>query len=361
MRPVPRPAFAAELDERAAAGFPRRTPMRRVSGWVDRVRGVPPRRLLLPAGGVALAAVAVATAFAVSEGATDESAHRAPVIALRKKSAPNDFEATAPPVIKERSIPLGRSAPMSEETVVEPEASRASAAHAGGFSDLDVSHRAVERSAELGLAASPGDVESDAAQVSQTVHRFDGIVTQSSTTEGRNAGAYFNLLIPSAKVDDALNALSEIDRVRTRHEASADITRPTVSLSDRLEASEARVESLLSQLAGAESEGEREAVEEELTSERRREVALRRRLTGLHSRANFSRVEVRIEVPAADAVTSGSWGFDDALHDAGQILSAAAGVLLIALVVLGPLALIALLVWLAYRAWLSRARRRALG
>src|SRR5689334_19432173 len=67
LRPTPRPEFAAELDQRAAAGFPRRTHWR----WTpfERVRGVQPRKLLIPAGGFAAVAIALVTAvIAVSGG-----------------------------------------------------------------------------------------------------------------------------------------------------------------------------------------------------------------------------------------------------------------------------------------------------
>ncbi len=57
-----------------------------------------------------------------------------------------------------------------------------------------------------------------------------------------------------------------------------------------------------------------------------------------------------------------SWrSIGDALHDAGHILAVAAGVAIVGLAVLGPLALIALLIWLANRAWVHRSRQRALG
>ena len=60
--------------------------------------------------------------------------------------------------------------------------------------------------------------------------------------------------------------------------------------------------------------------------------------------------------PSTDS--GGSWGIGDAFGDAGHILGIAAGVTLIGLAVLGPLALIALLTWLAHRAWV-RAQRGA--
>ncbi len=48
-------------------------------------------------------------------------------------------------------------------------------------------------------------------------------------------------------------------------------------------------------------------------------------------------------------------------HDAGHILTIAAGVTIVGLAILAPLALIALLAWLANRAGVRRARERALG
>ncbi len=70
LRPEPSPAFAAELDQRAAAGFPRRSPQgarnpfARFLAWL---RGGTKFRFLIPAGGVAIALIAVATVVVVVE------------------------------------------------------------------------------------------------------------------------------------------------------------------------------------------------------------------------------------------------------------------------------------------------------
>ena len=187
---------------------------------------------------------------------------------------------------------------------------------------------------------------------------------RSSTREGAagEAGATFELLIPSAKLGDAMAAFSEIDHVRSRHEATADITVPTVSATELLQESRARIDSLLAQLAETETESEREAVEAELRHERRHASRLAAQLTHLHRRADFSRVSLRIETSSAgESSSGGAWGIDDALHDAGHILTIPAGVALIALAVLGPIALIALLAWLTHRTWVRRERRRVLG
>ena len=57
---------------------------------------------------------------------------------------------------------------------------------------------------------------------------------------------------------------------------------------------------------------------------------------------------------------SGGWGVDDALGDAGHILTVAAGVSLVGLAILVPPILIGLLAWLAHRGWLRRRRERSL-
>ncbi len=73
LRPEPRPEFTAELDERAAAGFPRRSPHSSgpLAGLFARLRALPPRRLALSAGAAALAAVAAATVVVAVGEPTD--------------------------------------------------------------------------------------------------------------------------------------------------------------------------------------------------------------------------------------------------------------------------------------------------
>lgn len=145
-------------------------------------------------------------------------------------------------------------------------------------------------------------------EVFEAVHAYDGIVLKSSTSNGSQgeAGAEFDLLIPSAKLGDALAAFSGIAEVRSRHEATNDITAPTVGLGERLQDANAKIDGLLNELAGSETEAERTTVEAELRAERSRAAVLRSRLTTLQRRASFSRVSLRIETapgarPAARA------------------------------------------------------------
>jgi len=362
LRPTPRPQFAAELDERAAAGFPRRSAAGRLEQLRAWVRSLSPRQILIPACGAAGVLVAVATVAALMAGSGG--------------GPTEDQLAVGRPAPRLHADLPHRVHPFSEEVKPSPSAS-ANAGSAAGAAALEgestssynssfnpsLHHRAVERSAEITLAADPKDVDDDASRVFEAVHANNGIVMRSSTEEGRpgEAGATFELLIPSAKLEDAMAAFSEIDAVRSRHEATADITAPTVSAAELLKESRARIDSLLSQLEAAETEEEQEAIEAELRHERRHASRLAGQLDHLHKRADFSRVSLQIETGGGDESSgSGTWGIDDAFHDAGHVLTVAAAVTLVALAVLAPIALIALLAWLSHRAWVRRERRRVL-
>jgi hypothetical protein len=366
MRPAIRPEFAAWLDTRAAHGFPRE-PRLALPGWTalrDRFAATPPRRLIAAGGSVAIATVVIATAvIAGSETGTRTSPERPP---------PATFESAAPAAGNGSASAAGRASAGNAETrssaeTAETQSSavqveRAPAPHSGPYAS-QAGRRDVERRAEIVLGADPGEVRADAAKVFDAVHAADGIVLSSSIRDGGEgqAGAYFELLIPSGKLGDALASFSAIAEVRSRHESTQDITAATVGVGERLQDSRARIEGLLGELATAETDAERAAVEAELHAERRHAAELRSRLSALERRANLSRVSLRIETggqPAGGG--AGAWGIDDGLDDAGRILTIAAGVTLIGLAILAPLAALFMLGWLARRAWLRRSRSHAL-
>jgi hypothetical protein len=385
LRPSPRPEFIAELDRRAEAGFPRWTgdSANLIERATARLRVTAPRRLLLPTGAFAVAAIVVATAIVA---ATDNGT--APPLSFRAKM-PDEI---ASPVKSagaaggaERQSKHANGAASAEDSSgiqyseVPPTASRGSRlgqSAAAGAQPLSSSagetgpfashtrHRNIERAAQIVLGADPTDVRSDAAKVFDVVHATDGIVLRSSIRDGTagEAGASFDLLIPSGKVGDTLAAFSAIDEVRSRHESTQDITAPTVSIGEKLQDSRAKIEGLLAQLATTTTDTQRTAVEAELRAERAHAAALRSRLADLNRRANLSRVSLRIDTGESSGrgSTDGTWGTGDGLHDARRILAIAAGVTLVGLAVIAPLALIFLFAWLAYRAWIRSRREQAL-
>jgi hypothetical protein len=435
LRPTPRPQFAAELDERAAAGFPRRprpTTIAMPFVWLaDHWRGNSPGRRLMPVLAVALAALVVATAVvAISQSASKSNPADEAVVGMvpgagesgvsaeessgtSASAAPNRhhggggqgagshhggghvsessgesvYETEVPSVesapevgtnagIAGGGAAAGESAEAGAEEATEPvfeaevEAEESGAEEAQKSPGLAAGHRDIERSAYVILGTKPGEVSAASTKVFEAVHAAHGFVLHSQVKSGSTGatGAYFELKIPSANVEDALSAFSQIAEVRERHDSTNDITAPTVGVAEELRDSNASVEGLLKELGSVETEVERESVEAQLREERRRHASIRARLDRLGKRASMSDVIVRIVTDHGAGVApvapttpgSGNWGVGDALHDAGHILTIAAGVVLIALAVLAPIGLIVLALWLANGFRVRRLRERTL-
>ncbi|HEX4306073.1 MAG TPA: DUF4349 domain-containing protein [Solirubrobacterales bacterium] len=452
LRPTPRPEFTADLDERAAAGFPRRSsPSAATMPFAllaDRWRALSPRRRLVPVLAAAFAVLAVATAVvAIAEKGTNSNPADEAVVGLvpgpgesgrsaeetsgggaaagphrhgAEKSGSHGgtgggsshsaaggnnpgeavYETEVPSVTNAPATKAGKSAAgapaagvngSSDGAPVEAEESAAAGGEetSGGGAehfpeeaeesadgnatkpfDAEIpplTHRDIERSAYVVLGTKPGEVSSAAGRVYEAVHAAHGVVLHSKVQSGSAGatGADFELLIPSGKLDDALAAFSQIAEVRERHDATDDITAPTVGAAEELRDSNASIEGLLKELGQVETEAQRESVEARLREERRHHAAIRAHLDRLGKRASMSEVTVRIVTSHGAGVTpprkdDGSWGVGDALHDAGHILTIAAGVVLIALAVLAPIALIVFLFWAANRVRVRRLRERTL-
>lgn len=435
MRPTPRPEFTADLDERAAAGFPRRMAPSATAwpfAWLaDRWREGSNRGRLMPILAVALAALAVATGVVALAGSGSGGGGSHPLAdsASGSVSAPSssgmsaEAEGTSSggsphpgkasgetvygtevPSIKgtkshqkqSSNAKLSPAHGMAEAEEEAPEEEGGEAVESGSAEESSGAEAAesessyeeeplvvtpapepskergrdIERSSAIVLGTKPDEVAAAAAKVYEAVHQAKGYVLHSSVHSGSAGptGATFALMIPTAKVNDALSAISQIAEVRQRHDATQDITAPTVSASEELRDSNATIEGLLKELGDAETETERETVEQRLREERRHHAAIRGSLDHLHERASLSEVSVRIvtakhanAAPPAKSSDDSGWGVGDALHDAGHILTVAAGVVLIALAFLGPIALILLLIWLFNRFRVRRLRERALG
>ncbi len=422
LRPEPTAEFTAELDEWAAAGFPRRSTASasRFERLGRRLRSISFGQLMIPAAGTAIALIAVAiVVIAVAGGGgsgssalrttSSESVSGGAVEAEETaggEEAGEEAEATAEPpsagTAKGKfnggffdesgkkaggNAAGGRAAPAEaegtehagEESVegpIEEEATEEKAESEGPVEEEPfvapappVSHRDVERGTSMILGTKPGEVAGASRKVFEAVSAAKGYVLHSSVQSGTrgSTAATFSMLIPNRNLNDALAAFSQIGEVRQRHDATNDITAPTVSATEELRDSNASIEGLLKELGNAETEEERESVEARLREERRRHAGIRASLEHLHKRASLAEVSLRIVTPrGADAApaskgSDSGWSVGDALHDAGHILTVAAGVLLIALAVLAPIALILLLIWLANRFRVRRLRERALG
>ena len=228
LRPAPRAAFAAELDERVAAGFPRPAASSPWAKAIARVRATPPRRILLPVGGTALAALAAVTVISVggSGGGTGTR-----TTASRQPPAERTGARTLR--AEPRRLPKRASGSRVRHSAAEAEAASGAASSGGGSAGsaaeiepsssatglipfsykenfdgsghyargseplVTAKHRDIERSAEMVLGTDPTEVGDDAAKVFAAVHSAGGIVLNSSVHDGSGESAARRQLRPA--------------------------------------------------------------------------------------------------------------------------------------------------------------------
>ena len=190
-----------------------------------------------------------------------------------------------------------------------------------------------------------------------------GFVANSSVASGSGSGGSFELRIPNARLNKALAELSKLATVRERTQSSTDITAETVSARGRLREARREREGLLRALANATTLNETEAVKARLRSVNARIASARASVKRVANRAAYANVSVELVADrggAAAPIDDGRWTPGDALRDAVRVLEVAAGIAVIVLALLLPLALLAGLGALASRMFGHRRRERAL-
>ncbi|MCU0314463.1 MAG: DUF4349 domain-containing protein [Solirubrobacteraceae bacterium] len=328
-RPAPAPGFAAELDRRAAAGFPRRARHR-------------PRIAARPAFALAGAgALAVMVSVALLTGDGDRAG--GPALPVAPEGDVATLERAAPEASP--SPRAGSEAPAAQTAPVTPA----------------VPGRAVERSAELQLATPADGLDEAAAGVVRTVDALGGYVVSSNVTGGGGGGqATFALRVPVARLGDAMARLSRLGDVRSRSESSQDLTGRVAAARERLDALRAERRGVLRQLAAATTPQETARARDRLRRLDARIARAQAARAELGRRAAFSSISVGIEAdgPAAGG-GAGAWTLGDAWRDALGVLRTALGGLLVALAAALPLAIVAAPLWAGRRALVARRRRTA--
>jgi hypothetical protein len=221
--------------------------------------------------------------------------------------------------------------------------------------------RKIVQSAQLALTTGPSHVDDVAQEIFNVVGTEHGIVSRSNVTAtgGPDGYAHFELSLPSASLPDAMSRLSRLRyaSVSSRTDSTQDVNGSFVSAGRRLADAQALRTALLKQLAGATTTNQIASLHAQIRDAENSIAQAQADLRSLGHRVNFSSVSVTVAAsqPAPVAHSHGSSGFTlhRALHDAGRVLTVAAGVALITLAVLVPVALLGLLVW-----WITVALRR---
>jgi Domain of unknown function (DUF4349) len=353
-RAIPDPAFTRTLDARVERGFPRAAKQR----W----RGIKLPRVPLPALGVAasvLLVIVVAVSVPKGGGESASSGGGGASSTATTEQAPSDT-GSEPSVAAKRAPSTSGGSSATSDSATPPSAAIAPLAPSSPGAD-GRTHRSVERSAELVLAAPPREIDRAAAEILRVTDDLGGYVVSSTVSSG--SSGEFQLRVPERRLQDALSRLSRVAKVRERTQGAQDITGAVVSARSRLEDARTERRSLLRQLAKATTPNQTASIRARLRLVSGQIAADKRDLAHVRTRATRSTIAVTLLADRRAAGGSGGsegWTPRDALDVAVQILEFIAGALLVALAVLVPLGLVALLVWLAARQAAQRRRERAL-
>jgi Domain of unknown function (DUF4349) len=199
-----------------------------------------------------------------------------------------------------------------------------------------------------------------AQEVYDVIGQVNGIVQNSSVTQGGLAGsANFQLSVPSGALGQTLSRLSSLSyaQVVSRTDSSQDITDQYGAATRALADARALRTSLLKQLANAVTTEQIDSLKAQINGAEASISSDQATLNRLNHQVNFSQLSVFVNAQAVPPPVAhrGGGGFTlhKAAHDAGRVLMVVAGVALIVIAALAPIALVVALAW-----WIGAALRR---
>ncbi len=347
LAPSMTPEFERGLRERIEAAG---SPARKVPASTGRraVRRLPRSGHIGAAGGALAALAAVAAALLIAapwHSDTVRSAVSEPAQPRQAQSAP----AESAPAVSEAVRPALKG-PVAAPAV----------AGTSTPAPASPSGRVQQLAASITLAAAPNDIQETADRIGRLVASDEGFV-QSSHVQVQQEGhseATLTLKLPSAKLNAALASLGQLAPVRAESQSLQDITATYDAARQRLTDATAERQALLRALAAASTQGQIDSLRERLAANRGAIAQARSALEAVSRRGSTAEVEVTVAGSAASE--SNGLTVDRGLHDAGRVLVVTLAVLLIAVAVLVPLALLLIALIAGLRAWRRYRREQAL-
>ena len=334
VRPAPDPAWTAKLDARVAARFPKPTP-----AWKKPL-------IAFREHFIALSAVATMGCLLLA------------FVAVSIRSSGED----------DADSPAAMSAPASGDSAESAEdssgSSTAKAPQPMSAAPVERQSRAVISSATLTLSTTPDKVNSVSDRAIRVVDGLGGYVqTSEVNSSGNSASATLTVKVPSDKLDTGIAQLSKLAHVKARSQQDQDVTDQREVLEARVRDARADRNGLRVRLSKATTDAERSKLRAQLDRASRRVTQRQRSLNELGAAVSYATVELSIDGDRRGGAVpppEGRWTPGDAIGDALRVLEVIAGVLVIALAVLIPVGLIALLGGLAGRIVVRHRRERAL-
>ena len=211
--------------------------------------------------------------------------------------------------------------------------------------------RATRYSAQLTLAVKDVDGLSDATQKALQITRdLGGYVVSVSYATSDTGVSSLTLKVPTANVQDALVRLTGLGKIVSQQVQIDDLQGQVDELTKRETALRGQIARLSARLADPDLDAQTRATLEARRDAARAELArVRTTRAQVNGEARYATIQLTLQTSQSSAVAPVPSRWDDALGRAGEILVAEATIVLYALVILGPLALLALLVWLGRR------------
>ena len=324
-----RPAADGALRDRvrmiaASAPKPRRSPFARLSL----------RRLSL----VAVPATAVALFGAAALTGVLESGSQPQTIAIGN----NDLRQQNPPTESQRALAPELKAGTS---------GAADAATADATTPAPTTGRAQRYSAQLTLSVKNIDALSNATQQVLRITRDLGgyLVTASYATSDTGVSS-LTLKVPTAKVQDAIVRLSGLGKIVGQQVQIDDLQGQVDELTKGETGLRERIARLSARLAAPGLDAETRATLEARRDAARSELAqIRTARAQVSAEARYATIQLSLQTRQSSVVPSVPTRWDRGLDRAVEILVLEAMIVLYALVIVGPLALLTLLAWLGRR------------
>ena len=211
--------------------------------------------------------------------------------------------------------------------------------------------RAQRYSAQLTLSVKDIDALSSATQQALRITRDLGgyLVTASYATSDTGSSS-LTLKVPTANVQQAIVRLSGLGKIVAQQVQIDDLQGQVDELTKRENILREQIARLSAKLTATDLDAETRA-----TLEARRDAArstlaqVRAANAQVAAEARYATVQLTLQTREASAVPAVPSRFDNAVDRAVEILAVEAAIVLYLLVIVGPLALLAVLAWLARR------------
>jgi hypothetical protein len=360
-RPQMASSAADALDAKVARRFATPTNSRPRRRW-----------LFAPAAMVALTAVVavVVVASPGGQGSVSGSSTSASVPAFRSSSSGAGTSSPATPATPssgggaESASAGSRAAPSASGGTASSSAGQTAAAPSAGTGaspspQPPANGHKIIQSANLNLAVSPNRIDQVAQEVFDVIGAQKGIVNHSTVTAtgGSDGYAEFQLSVPSATLSQTMTELSQLHgaNVISRTDATQDINGQFVSTNRGLADARALRTALLKQLADATTTTQIESLRAQIRDAEASISSDQATLRRLNQQVNYSQITLTMNARVLPVPVSsgGSFTIGRAAHDAGRVLTVAAGVGLIVLAALVPIGLVGAAAW-----WLAAGIRR---